>query len=231
MDFESLKKYMFTTSNISMLKNKNKIKNIPTEKPQKKCIEKKSKKKYITEKDKLFWYLYIFENGQEQFDLLGRNKYSEEMKLKVNYIEDFKNAKKLLKENKLKFNDLQENLLYDKINIFTLYAITLIKHINFIYYTDNTFFINKKYQENSDLVIYYDRKDKIFMKKDFYDIDKISENRLQIFNLKKPLKSLSAYKIPELHSICKILNINIMKNATKKLKKKELYEKIVQKIE
>ena len=38
MDFNE--KYMFTTSNISMLKNKNKIKNIPTEKPQKKCIEK-----------------------------------------------------------------------------------------------------------------------------------------------------------------------------------------------
>ena len=120
MNFESLKKYMFTTSNITLLKNKVKIKNIPTLKPEKKYIEKKSKKNYITEKDKLFWYLYIFENGQEQFDLLGRNKYSEEMRLKVNYIEDFKNAKHLLKENKLKFNDLQENLLYNKINIFTL---------------------------------------------------------------------------------------------------------------
>lgn len=231
MNFGSLKKYMFTSSNISMLKNKIKIKKVPILNQYKNNTEKKNKKKNITEKDKLFWYLYIFENSQEQFDLLGRNKYSEEMRLKVNYIEDFKNAKHLLKENKLKFNDLQENLLYGKTNIFTLYAITLIKHINFIYYTDNTFFMNKKYQENSNFVIYYDRKDKIFIKKDNYNIDKIIENKLQIFNLKKPLKSLSAYKITELHSICNILNINIMKNATKKLKKKELYEKIVQKIE
>ena len=145
MDFESLKKYMFTTNNISRLKNTNCIKKIQTLEPQKNNTEKKKKKKYITEKDKLFWYLYIFENSQEQFDLLGRNKYSEEMRLKVNYIEDFKNAKQLLKENKLKFNNLQENLLYNKINIITLYAITLIKNINFIYYTDNTFFIHQYY--------------------------------------------------------------------------------------
>ena len=45
-------------------------------------------------------------------------------------------------------------------------------------------------------------------------IDKISENRLQIFNLKK-LESFIRYKIPELHSIYKILNINIRKMLQK----------------
>ena len=231
MNFESLKKYMFSVENISKLKNKNIFNNSNERKDLTPKQEKKSKRKNITDKDKLFWYLYIFENGEQQYELLGRNKYSEEMRLKVNYIEELKNAKQILKENKLKFNDLQENLLYSKMNIYSLLAITLIKKINLIYYTDSIFFMNKKYENKNSLIINYDKENKIFYREqNVEDIEKISKNKLVITNLKKPLKSLSAYKIAELHEICNVLNINIMKNATKKLKKKELYEKIVQKI-
>ena len=74
------------------------------------------------------------------------------MRLKVNYIEELKNAKQILKENKLKFNDLQENLLYSKMNIYSLLAITLIKKINLIYYTDSIFFMNKKYENKNSLI-------------------------------------------------------------------------------
>ena len=231
MDFESLKKYMFSAENISRLKNKNILRKTNEPKDLKPKQKNNNKRKSISDKDKLFWYLYIFENGEQQYDLLGRNKYSEEMKLKVQYIEEFKNSKQILKENKLKFNDLQENLLYSKVNIETLFAITLIKKINFIYYTDNILFMNKKYENKNSLIINHDKTNNFFYREEnVEDIEKLAKNKLVITNLKKPLKSLSAYKIAELHNICNILNINIMKNATKKLKKKELFEKIVQKI-
>ena len=148
---------------------------------------------------------------------------------KVNYVKYLKNEKRLLKDFKLKFNDIQENILYNPLNIFSLLAITSIKKINLIYFTDSLYFINNKYDRDS-LIIFYDTQNKQYKKIDNIDKNELEKNRLNIKYIQKPIKGVSSYKVSELEEICKILNINIMKNGVKKLKKKEMYEKITLKI-
>ena len=115
------------------------------------------------------------------------------------------------------------------LNIFSLLAITSIKKINLIYYTDSLYFINNKY-DKEPLIIYYDTQNKQYKKIEKIDENELKKNRLNIQYIQKPIKGLSSYKVSELEEICKILNINIMKNGVKKLKKKEMYEKIILKI-
>ena len=166
--FSNLSNYYLTNINIKKIYNNSFFCDnndyIPNKK-QYKNLNSKSKKNdfYIKEKDKLFWYLFIFENGYEAYNLLGRNKYSKEMDDKVNYVKYLKNEKRLLKDFKLKFNDIQENILYNSLNIFSLLAITSIKKINLIYFTDSLYFINNKYDKDP-LIIYYDTQNKQYIR-------------------------------------------------------------------
>lgn len=233
--FSGLSKFYLTNDNITTIYNNSffcdntnhfQKKEITNKKPIKKNTDNNL---YIKEKDKLFWYLFIFENGFDAYHLLGRNKYSKEMDEKVEYIKYLKNEKRLLKDLKLKFSEIQENILYSPMNIFSLLAITSIKKINLIYYTDSLYYINNKY-DKTPLIIYYDKENKKYNKVNNIDETELKKNRLNIQYIQKPIKGLSSYKVADLEEMCKVLNINTMKNATKKLKKKEIYEKIVLKI-
>ena len=180
--FRNISNYYLTNKNIKKIYNNSFFcdnnDNI-SKKKQYKNLNNKFKKNdfFIKEKDKLFWYLFIFENGYEAYNLLGRNKYSKEMDDKVNYVKYLKNEKRLLKDFKLKFSDIQENILYNSLNIFSLLAITSIKKINLIYYTDSLYFINNKY-DKEPLIIYYDTQNKQYKK-----IEKIDENELKKIDL------------------------------------------------
>lgn len=232
--FSNLSNYYLTNTNMKKIYNNSFFcdnNDYISKKKQSKKSDTKSKKNefFIKEKDKLFWYLFIFENGYEAYNLLGRNKYSKEMDDKVNYVKYLKNEKRLLKDFKLKFNDIQENILYNSLNIFSLLAITSIKKINLIYFTDSLYFVNNKYDKDP-LIIYYDTQNKQYNKIEKIDESELKKNRLNIIHIQKPIKGVSSYKVSELEDFCKILNINTMKNGIKKLKKKELYEKIILKI-
>lgn len=232
--FSNISKYYLTNKNIIKINNNSFFcdnNDYISKKKQYKKLNNKLKKNdfFIKEKDKLFWYLFIFENGYEAYNLLGRNKYSKEMDDKVDYVKYLKNEKRLLKDFKLKFSDIQENILYNSLNIFSLLAITSIKKINLIYFTDSLYFINNKYDKDP-LIIHYDTQNKQYKKIEKIDENELKKNRLNIQYIQKPIKGLSSYKVSELEEICKILNINIMKNGFKKLKKKEMYEKITLKI-
>ena len=183
----------------------------------------------LKEKDKLFWFLYIFERGIESYRLLGRNKYTTEMELKVNLVEEFKNEKRILKDLKIKFSEIEENIMYSTLNIYSLQAICELKKINFFYYTDTIYYESVKFEKEC-LNIYFDKKNKLYKITDTIDYGEIKKKRYKIVCLKKPIKAISNYKISELYEICSLLNINIMLNDKKKLKKKELYQKIVLKI-
>ena len=229
--FTKLKKFYFNKKNVKSFAV-NEFNNHLEEKKNKVIKKKNTNKKnnmHIFEKDKLFWHLYIFENGYDNYELLGRNKYSKEMEIKVRYIEQLKNEKRLLKDHKLKFTDIQENLLYNPMDIFCFFSIIMLKKINFVYFTDSIVFIHQKYDKET-MYIYHDKVNKLYDIKKNKNIEELKQNRLEIKYLKKPLKSLSNYKVKEIYDICNILKIEIMKNASKKYTKKELYQKIVQKI-
>jgi hypothetical protein len=55
---------------------------------------------------------------------------------------------------------------------------------------------------------------------------------IQIENVEKPLKAISAYKVQDLITICNKLEIDVKQASSEKTKtKKELYEDIYKKIE
>ena len=150
--FSNLSNHYLTKEKMQHIYNSCKyIDNTKIYKNDKEIKEKNVKSKCITndikEKDKLFWFLYIFEKGIESYKLLGRNKYTTEMELKVNLVEQFKNEKRMLKEFKLKFSEIEENIMYNSLSIYSLQAICELKKINFFYYTDTIYYENVKFEK------------------------------------------------------------------------------------
>ena len=226
----NLEKYCLNKKNISTILKSRIIdyKDVPTEIKTKKDIRKKPR---IFNKDVLFWMYYIFYHGLDRYEMIGKNKYSEEMKEKTNLIKKIKENKSILKQNKLKMSDIESDLLYSKkIKVETLFIILYIHKINFIYYTDSIIYLHKSYENDKTMYIYYDKKNNIYEEKKEIDIEELMKSRLKIDLLAKPLRAISYYKANDIKEMCKILNISIMKNAVKTYTKKELYEKIVQKI-
>lgn len=190
---------------------------------------------FIREKDKLFWMLYIFQNSYESYNMLGKNTYSFEMKEKTKYVKQIKKDKKDLKQYKIKISELEADLLYSKaININTFFILLILNKINFIYYTENLVFQWKRPNNETTFILNHDKKNNIYYDEDKALVDEyfndLKKTRLVIDNLNKPIKGVSTYKVNEIKEICSKLQINIMKNAKKTFSKKELYEKIVQKI-
>lgn len=190
---------------------------------------------YIKEKDKLFWMLYIFENSFQAYTMLSKNKYSFEMKIKTELASLIKKNKKKLKQYKIKVCDLESDLLYSKsIDITTFFVILMLKNINLMYYNENLIYQWKEYGNESTFILSHDTKNDIYKNEDKALVDeyfnKLKESRLEVDNLKKPIKAISAYKLGGVKDICQQLNIKTMKNSVKSFTKKELYEKIVQKL-
>ena len=99
--------------------------------------------------------------------------------------------------------------------------------INLIYYTDVVYYENIIFDKS--IVIYYDKINNIYELKE-NDIESLKDEKYIITSLDKQLKSISNYKASDIKSIAEKLDINIMKDDKKTFTKKELYEKILQKI-
>jgi hypothetical protein len=130
--------------------------------------------------------------------------------------EKIKIAEKL---EQLKFknkDDIMNNLIYDKrIKLITLNVICKLLNVYLIYIDDNLY-VKMKYNETKPIVLIYNGK---FSSLDNFDLEKL--NNMFEINLEKPLKSVSAYKLPELQEMAKKINITI-----EKAKKQELYDLI-----
>lgn len=199
---------------------------------EKKVIYEKKVKKdtIVNENDKLFWYWYIFLNGYEKYDFLGKNKYKIEMEIKTHLVEMIKKQKKELKKFKIKLNDVEQNLVYSKtISLNSLMLILYVHSINLVYFTDTVFYENNN-NFNKTFIVYHDTKNNIFEMKNDLNIENIKKEKYIIQSLNKKIKAISGYKVSELKEICDKLSIKYMKTANKSFTKKEIYEKIVQKI-
>ena len=107
--------------------------------------------------------MYILENSFDAYDMIGRDKYSVEMKDKTKYVELIKENKSEIKQYKIKISELESDLLYSKsINIKTFFILLVLKKINFIYYTDKLFFEHKSYDNDNTIVVYHDKTNSVF---------------------------------------------------------------------
>ena len=224
----NLEKYCLNKKNIStILKCSQTFIDIAQkEKKESKPKNKKHGRK-IHDKDTLFWIYYIFEKGFQSYEMIGRDKYSVEMKNKANIVQLIKENKKDLKQYKIKISDLESDLLYSKsINIKTFFIMLVLKKINLIYYTDKLFYEYKSYDNKNTIILYHDKKNNVYEHKEDININEIKMNKLVIESISKPIRAISYYKLNDIKNMCNTLKIDIMKNFTKTFTKKELYQKI-----
>jgi hypothetical protein len=178
----------------------------------------------------LFWTVYSLLENEHIKSMMENHEFKIKNDFSMKFVEEIKNNKGFLKQNKLKFHDIESSMLYDSdIDINTLKAIILFRKKNVFYLWNNRYYL---FESNDD-----DRYDVIIRDKESYtfcrelsknDImkDKVA-NKLLMENTRTQLKSLSAYKLEELKRMAKILGID---TETKKTKQK-LYEEINSKID
>jgi len=181
--------------------------------------------------DSLFWSFYIIKNGQEIYDSLGKINIVIERKIKIDYIERFREGKQVLKAYKCApLTHLENALLNEKqIDMKTLIALCVLEGISFMYVYKNTYYeMNIEADETTQIHI-IERMDMPtrYGTKIMSNVQTIRDSFYKIDNMNKPLKSMSAYKLDELVVFCNKLGLN-MNTECKKTNKKTLYEMLVQ---
>ena len=179
------------------------------------------------EQDKLFWCFYIFLYGFAEYQLAKTSIFKIEKDIKISSATKLVNAKNIIKENKLKMSELQNELTQqDIISVKGLYALCIIHNINILYIKNRTYYDIKVCDKQINVII--NTNNEIYMNDNIIEI-KINEYKSsywKIENISKPLKSVSSYSLVELQNICANLNIPI-KKQNKNCLKKELYESII----
>ena len=228
-----MNKYMLINENISLFKkdnndilNKKKITDVKTINIDKNFF-------YINKPDPLFWCFYIIKYGYDEYELNKNNSFTLEKNIKINSIEKLREKKNIIKTNKLKLNEIENELVNEKkISFSGFISLILINELNIMCIGDNTYYecINNV---NNIFLIKYDtqiNKVGLYNCSDTNDyINNIKKNNMQIFNIIKPLKAISSYKIKDLQEICNKLKINT-KNNNKNIKKELLYQAILLKL-
>lgn len=239
-----MKRYMLIDDNISLFKcndnndiNKKfmKIKNFEKNKNQYNENQNNSDFFYINKHDKLFWCFYIIKYGYDKYEINKNNSFSLEKNIKIDSIEKLREKKDLLKINKLKLNEIENELVNEKnITIKGFIALCIINELNIFYVGDNVFYEYINNTEKETFVIKFNKKLKklgLYTNNNTNDyINKIKESHMLIFDITKQIKGLSSYKLGDLQEICKQLKLTIVDIHGKNLKKNFLYESILIKL-
>ena len=247
-----LEKYMITNNFIDVFTKENKINNdthyesktnkniIKSNIQYKEEIQNNENKSQdyiqLNEKDSRFWYFYMFVNELEINDLPAKcERFKIQTEEKIKFVEEFNKKKELkLKEYKLvkkniisSLSDVQSLItLEDLIGLCILYKRNIIYAHDNMYYEglfgitsgNNEYDIIIKDEKNIEKIPIQSKKDDIYKK--------IKSEYYQIENISKKLKSISSYKLNELHELAKKLNITQTENKVKK----EIYDNILNKL-
>jgi hypothetical protein len=190
------------------------------------------------EQDTLFWCYYIIKHGEVQYELLNNRNSLTAKQFKINLVSKIRENKQIIKTYKFDtISNIESNLANDNnISIYTFMTLCAIDNINVIFVNKNTYFeflINNT--DNIYILQEIDRSKLKYNKQYGYEIanslmlNKIQNTYYKIDNLKKPIKGVSSYKLPELIEIADKLAIQIVNKDTGKNKtKNELYESIIQ---
>lgn len=202
--------------------------------------------------DTLFWSIYIAHHGMNEFMRVGVNNGNEEMKEKkriADYLHktphSFMNNQSNYKITKVFITDIISDLLTcPKTNWSGLVAMSLFYQCNiFVVDYERKFYLpfvltNVTSQVNT-YVLYrnplYNYKDKnstsYYVDIDYkiMNIEDITNNMVALLHYEKPLKGISAYKTSELEHMADILGVATDDEHDKKLKKNELYTRVLMK--
>ena len=191
------------------------------------------------EKDTLFWCFFAMSKGKEVYDSLHSRMIVAEKKIKIEYIEKLRENKSMLKSHKLApLSHVEDQLLNEYcIDLKTFQALCVLDGITCVMSFGRCFYeINvDEDAEETDENLYYLKKTSHVGQRDKYvcslhntlpEINLVRTTMFKIDNLSKPIKAMTSYKMEELHNMCNQLGIEI----ETKMKKKDLYEKIVKEL-
>jgi len=180
--------------------------------------------------DTLFWCFYIITEGKDAYYMTGNHKFQIEKNKKISFIEKIRENKDLIKANKLKINELENDLLNNRcINYKTFIALCLLYNINVIIIFDNYYYEYTPVPATETNIIRIENK-KFGIEFETSNVAKELTSYWKMDNIIKPLKGISTYKITELRKIYKYLYP--VESETKiKLTKQKIYNLIRLKIE
>jgi hypothetical protein len=198
--------------------------------------------------DKLFWIFYKIINNLNDSDLEHINSFKIMKEFKINSVEKLKNQKNILKDYKIQKSAVEDDLTNnEKISFKTFHALCVLYLVNVILIRDNNTYCVLCTNNDEKVINLQNYKllkiTNVKMSSQFNNFDielvnstteeelqKILKSYYAIENLEKPLKAFSSYKLDDLVSLAEKLNINVYDEHTKKKKKQELYENILQKL-
>ena len=232
--FKDLDIYMLTKENVIRISNitptftfNNKLLNKSTNVKIKNEPIKHPAIFYPRQQDPLFWCFYIIYKGDEWYRENINHTFRTEKDMKIRTIEILAEKKELMKTNKLKRIEVENELLNEKkITLKGLKALCLAYDVSIclvkgrVYYD---FDFNKKNERG--IIIH---NDKIGVYND--DIStyykKIVGSHYKITNATKPINAISGNTLSELQDICKQLKLSIINSSGVKLNKKDMYMSI-----
>jgi hypothetical protein len=190
-----------------------------------------------TQKDTLFWCIYIAVNGYNDYLQIDRNYGVKELEIKKEVSTTIQNSPDKFKNTNTKITKvLIQEILSDLLTsqketgIFCLIALTVHYNINVIlvdasesYYLE---YISNKDVENPTHVLYKDKIGNYKLKigpLTGHELAEFKTNKTSLENHNKPLKSISNYKVDELKDLSRKIGVF---DESKKYKKDELYDLI-----
>ena len=184
-----------------------------------------------TQKDTLFWCLFVIKHGIDKYEMLDNTHFIVEKQEKFKYIELIRSKKDVLKMHKIKpLSELEDDLANkDKISIKTFIALSILEGSNIMVLQNRKIFESIN---NDDKFIHMIQKSDNQTQRFFYDenhdetkMTYYRENYFKLDTIDHKIKTISSYTLQELMDISKKLGINHI--TDKKMQKKELYESIV----
>lgn len=226
---DSLSPYMLTCKNMSTFtRYLNVNKSIPTPKPFK-VTETPTSVFIPYQEDKLFWILYNILNGYAEYNMVGSNSYRVEMDEKVKWCQLLKEKKSIFKEYKLKkVVETADSLIsIPKMSFKAFEMLCICFNINFIMIKDRMYHkITTEDNISSLYIIHYINEMYGSEEIQYADVDHYETNRYHVEFYEKPIRAVGSYKIDELQSIARVLNIPLTDECEKRLNKQDLYASI-----
>lgn len=190
---------------------------------------------YPQKTNSLFWCAYISHHGMNDFQIIGTKYQNKELEEKQKMIEFIKKNPQKLKASNHKvtnilIQELLSGLMIEKKSFLQdciVYSIFYNKDIYIVKNSVYLFYNNKESETVSteNTVIIYCKNEKeygIEMEVSAEKVFDITNAKIRIFTIEKPLKSLTEYKTPDLERMATILAIPYGK-------KKDMYNSIVEK--
>ena len=243
--YVKLTKQRLLTKHITNNKNTTNNKNITNNKNTTNTTNNNNKKQdtlyYPRDQDSLYWIFYIMRNGIMDYEYNKNKRFIIEKEDKIKFIENIKQHKEIIKRQKImSLSDFEKNLIIEKkININTFLNLCALKEINVII-VKNKIFFELLSTDDEEVFIVYNTKvnsnSSTFEKFGFDTCKKNDEHWKKIYsqyfqtnNIMCPIKSISYYKLDDLISMCEKFGLSVIIDGTSKKKKKaDLYEQIIQ---